>query len=198
MTSGKLSSEEHQTIVQQLDKLYELQEIKKKNGSDSDASRDDDGPTQMSVDSQKTRTDTKSTVALPPPSGVVSQMRDGRERADMYVDQDGPAFNDRVSKERGRAMRPPHRGHPPQFESYPPNERGFPPRRGRPPPDHYRGRRPYDRRGGFRPPRGPEWPDRGRYFNGPPRGRGRALPGPPPPWHDPMEDNGETFHVVCR
>ena len=209
--SGSLSEEQHETIVQQLDKLYELQELKKKNGSEGS-----DGSPPPSVDSagegSRTQSQTQSkdndSVASKnvPPSSHTMSSSSKNTRSDRFNDLDRPGFRGRGGRERmprGREIRPGPPRHllPTPFEPYPPDEWEFPhgpppPPHDHPPPDYYRGRPP--RRGGFRPPRGgppPGWMERGRgrYFNGPPRGRGRALPGPPPPhWHEPvdMEQNG--------
>ena len=195
LNSGQLSSEQHETIVQQLDKLYELQELKKKNGNEGAEDKD--------KDSSRTQTNSLETHSSRPIAGTSCDMLDihaqsNGPRSERFNE---PVFRDRERMSRGRGRRPSPRLLPPPFEPYP-NERGFPPppppSLGPPPPDYYRGFHPRGRRGDFRPPppRGPEWMERGRgRFDGPPRGRGRALPGPPPPrlWPEPMDMNGKKL-----
>ena len=203
--SGNLSEEQHETIVQQLDKLYELQELKKKNGSEgSGGSPPPSSSTDSVGNSSRTQSQTQSresdsrTSKNVPHSHTMSSNSNGA-RSDRFNDPDRPpGFRDR-GRERMLRGRPPRHLLPTPFDPpYPPDDRDFP--HGPPPPppppphghpDYYRGRPP--RRGGFRPPRGgppPGWIERGqgRYYDGPLRGRGRALPGPlPPHWHEPMD-----------
>lgn len=207
MCSGHLSSEQHETIVQQLDKLYQL-ELQKKTKSDDDESsspRDEycaelePRPHPDGVQTHFRRgVDPRTGTDVPPGHALP-----GSGRSEHFMEPERGGFRgERERMPRGRDMRPPPPHHllPAPFEPYPPNERGFPPpplpHGGPPPPEYYRGRHPRDRRGDFRRPRGRDWMDRGRgrYFNGPPRGRGRALPGPPPPhWHEPpMDINGNN------
>ena len=184
MTSGDLSPQQHETIVQQLAKLYELQELKEKNNDGSSPPKDEDGSQTRTVQpsslQERSRHNDSRTSNVPP--HVMSH-----SRSDGFNEPERPGFHERMP--RGREMRPPHLLPTP----YPPNDRGFPVPRGHPPRGYYRDH-PHNRRGGFRPPRGgPDWMERGRgrCFDGPPRRRGRALPGPPPPpWHEPMEQNG--------
>ena len=207
--SGSISEKEHEAVVQQLDKLYELQELKKKNGSEgsggsppplsTDSAGDSSSRTQPQTQSRENDSRTSKNV----PHLHTMSSKGNSTRSDHFNDPDRPpGFRDR-GRERMHRGRPPRHLLPTPFDpSYPPDDRNFP--HGPPPPpppphghpDYYRGRPP--RRGSFRPPRGgppPGWMERGRgrYYDGPPRGRGRALPGPPPPhWHEPMdmEHNG--------
>ena len=213
--SGNLSEEQHETIVQQLDKLYELQELKK-NGSESSSgsppppssadSTTTDNSSRTQPQTQSRENDSRTSKNVPQSHSMSSSSNSARSDRLHDPNRPPPGFRDR-GRERLHRGRPPRHLLPTPFDPlYPPDDRDFPhgPLPPPPPPhdhpDYYRGRPP--RRGGFRPHRGgppPGWLERGRgrYYDGPPHGRGRALPGPPPPhWHEPvdMEQNGEQSY----
>lgn len=178
LKSGNLSSEQHQTIVTQIDQLYKLQELKDKAERKSPQQEGSRGGSPQTVDKETLNTSKiiRDRSSVVPSSQSLPQNSNGFRKS-----SETSSFRGNLPPYHSRGPPPPH------FDALPPKDRYLPPRQ------DYRGR------GGFRPWRAPpprRAPPRDWYPDGPPGPEmfqpRRAIPGPPPPrplpqWHEPMD-----------